>query len=108
MLFNPRLEQVLSRSSSTGRVPPAEVERLWWVFQRNRPTRAELETLGFDSVYVMDQRAHLAGPLPRLDSPGPITSRGMPELTHSAFRPAAAGQRCDKADGSLRPRRARR
>jgi len=78
VLFNPRLEQVLARSSSTGRLPPAEVERLWWVFQRNRPTRDELEALGFDSVYVMDQRAHLAGPLPRPDSSGPITSCGVP------------------------------
>jgi len=78
VLFNPRLEQVLVRSSSTGRLPPAEVERLWWVFQRNRPTRDELEALGFDSVYVMDHRAHLAGSLPGLDSPGPITSRGAP------------------------------
>ena len=31
-----------------------------------------------------------------------ITSFFLPELTHSAFRPAGAGGRYDKADGSLR------
>jgi len=46
----------------------------------------------------------LAGVLVARQSP----ARRLPELTHSAFRPTAAGETRDKADGLLRPGQHRR
>lgn len=113
VLFDVPLEVVLARCSATRRLPLEEAKRMWRVFEQNKPTRPELETLGFDWVYVLQHRAETVrqspaagsqpGPCPGLISTGPIPCRSVPELARSAFRPAAAGQRCDKADGSLRP-----
>ena len=53
--------------------------------------------------------AALNAPLPaRILARAAITRAEVPELTHSAFRPAGAGETCDKADDSLRPRQAER
>lgn len=51
VLFDVPLELVLARCADTGRLPRSEVERVWRVFQSCKPTRAELQQLGFDWVY---------------------------------------------------------
>ncbi len=53
VLFSPSLKQVMARRSVTRRLSPQEAERLWWVFKTNKPTRRELESLGFEQIYVM-------------------------------------------------------
>jgi len=53
VLFDVPLELVLACSAVTGRLPQQEAERMWKEFQATRPTRTELEWLGFNSVYVV-------------------------------------------------------
>jgi predicted kinase len=53
VLFNTPLEAVLARCSASGRVSQEEAERMWWAFRRSKPTRRELEALGFDWAFVL-------------------------------------------------------
>jgi predicted kinase len=80
VLFDVPLELALARCSAAGRLSPEEAERMWWAFEKSKPTRAELETLGFDWAYVLRDRAQPArpGPLqPRVAQP-PSGWRGAP------------------------------
>lgn len=53
VVFDLPLWTVRARCLKTQRVSLDEVERMWKDFQRNKPDRAELKSLGFDEVYFV-------------------------------------------------------
>ena len=61
VVFDVPIDTVRERCVKAGRVPLEEVERMWRVFQRDKPTAAGLRREGFDDVCFVGRERELTG-----------------------------------------------